>query len=177
MARWSLHGARIVTRGYRAPPSAVRRQRCSRTGLRDGSVLRSLRAATKAGRVCDDDNENKGAQPECRVASGQVARCCHREHESEKNENVRGAEIHFGRELALPARQVNNKVMLVSGPIVPESAWDLWLDRTITDPAAVADLLKPAPDEFLIAVPVSPRVNNPRSNDPECVTPTGPVIR
>jgi putative SOS response-associated peptidase YedK len=61
--------------------------------------------------------------------------------------------------------------------IVPESAWDLWLDHTVTDPAAVADLLKPAPDDFLIAVPVSPRVNNPRNNDAECVTPTGPSIR
>ena len=61
--------------------------------------------------------------------------------------------------------------------IIPESGWDLWLDRTVTDPAAVADLLKPAPDDFLIAVPVSPRVNNPRNNGAECVTPTGPPIR
>jgi putative SOS response-associated peptidase YedK len=28
-----------------------------------------------------------------------------------------------------------------------------------------------------LAVPVSPRVNNPRNNDAECVTPTGPAIR
>jgi putative SOS response-associated peptidase YedK len=61
--------------------------------------------------------------------------------------------------------------------IVPESGWDKWLDRTVTDPAAVADLLKPAPDDFLIAVPVSPRVNNPRNNAAECVAPTGPPIR
>jgi putative SOS response-associated peptidase YedK len=44
--------------------------------------------------------------------------------------------------------------------IVPESEWDLWLDREVTDPGAVADLLAPAPDRFLVAVPVSPRVNN-----------------
>ena len=61
--------------------------------------------------------------------------------------------------------------------IVPESAWDLWLDRTVTDPAAVADLLNPAPDDFLIAVPVSPRVNNPKNNDAGCVAATGASIR
>ncbi len=61
--------------------------------------------------------------------------------------------------------------------IVPRSGWDRWLDRKQTDPAAVSDLLAPAPDDFLIAVPVSPRVNNPRNNDAECVAPTGPVIR
>jgi putative SOS response-associated peptidase YedK len=61
--------------------------------------------------------------------------------------------------------------------IVPEAGWDLWLDRTVTNPAAVADLLKPVSDDFLIAEPVSPRVNNPRNNDVECVMPTGPPIQ
>jgi putative SOS response-associated peptidase YedK len=61
--------------------------------------------------------------------------------------------------------------------VVPESAWDLWLDRTVNDPADVADLLKPAPDDLLIAMPVSNRVNNPRNNDAECVAAAGPAIR
>jgi len=61
--------------------------------------------------------------------------------------------------------------------IVPRSGWDRWLDRTVTDPAAVTDLLEPAPDDFLIAVPVSPRVNNPGNNDAECVAAIGPTIR
>ena len=61
--------------------------------------------------------------------------------------------------------------------IVPQPAWDLWLDRTVTDPAAVGDLLQPAPDDFLIAVPVSPRVNSPRNNGPECVEAVGEIIR
>jgi putative SOS response-associated peptidase YedK len=47
----------------------------------------------------------------------------------------------------------------------------------VTDPAAIADLLKPAPDDFLIAVPVSTRVNNPRNNDPECVARMGSEVR
>jgi putative SOS response-associated peptidase YedK len=61
--------------------------------------------------------------------------------------------------------------------IVPQPAWDIWLDRTVTDPAVLADLFEPTPDDFLIAVPVSPRVNNPRNNDAECVAPRGPAIR
>jgi putative SOS response-associated peptidase YedK len=61
--------------------------------------------------------------------------------------------------------------------ILPQSAWDRWLDRTVTDPAVVADLLAPAPDDYLIAVPVSARVNNPRNNDPECAVAIGPAIR
>ena len=61
--------------------------------------------------------------------------------------------------------------------IVPQPAWDRWLDRTVTDPAAVGDLLQPAPDDFLIAVPVSPRVNSPRNNGPECVEAVGEIIR
>ena len=61
--------------------------------------------------------------------------------------------------------------------ILQESAWDLWLDRSVTDTAAVTDLLKPAPDDLLVAVPVSPRVNNPRHNDAGCVEPIGEAIR
>jgi putative SOS response-associated peptidase YedK len=61
--------------------------------------------------------------------------------------------------------------------IVPEAAWDRWLDRTVTDAAAVADLLKPPPDDFLIAVPVSARVNSPRNNDAECTAAIGPSIQ
>jgi putative SOS response-associated peptidase YedK len=61
--------------------------------------------------------------------------------------------------------------------IVPRSGWDRWLDRTVTDPATVADLLEAAPDDFLIPSPVSRRVNNPRNKDAECAAPTGPAIR
>ena len=61
--------------------------------------------------------------------------------------------------------------------ILDESTWDRWLDRSVTDPAAIADVLVPASEDLLVAVPVSPRVNNPRVNDPECVVPVGPVVR
>ncbi|MBZ5640257.1 MAG: SOS response-associated peptidase [Acidobacteriia bacterium] len=61
--------------------------------------------------------------------------------------------------------------------ILDESAWDAWLDRSQTDAAAATELLKPAPEDLLIAVPVSPRVNNPRVNDPDCAEPVGEAIR
>ena len=61
--------------------------------------------------------------------------------------------------------------------IVPQPAWDIWLDRTVTDPAVLADLFEPTPDGFLIAVPVSARVNNPRNNGPECVEDVGEIVR
>jgi putative SOS response-associated peptidase YedK len=37
--------------------------------------------------------------------------------------------------------------------------------------------MMPRADDFLIAVPVSARVNNPRNSDAECVAPTGPLIQ
>jgi putative SOS response-associated peptidase YedK len=60
--------------------------------------------------------------------------------------------------------------------ILDASAWDSWLDRSVTDPAAVSHLLRPAPSDLLVAVPVSPRVNNPRNNDAACAAPTGPPV-
>jgi putative SOS response-associated peptidase YedK len=61
--------------------------------------------------------------------------------------------------------------------IVPRSGWDRWLDRTVTDPAAVADLLVTAADGVLVALPVSPRVNSPWNNGPECVDAAGEIVR
>jgi putative SOS response-associated peptidase YedK len=61
--------------------------------------------------------------------------------------------------------------------ILDESAWDFWLDRSLTDAAAVIHLLRPAPDDLLVAIPVSPRVNSPRNDDPSCVEPEGEGIR
>ena len=61
--------------------------------------------------------------------------------------------------------------------IVPQAAWDVWLDRSMTDPAVLADLFEPTPDGFLIAVPVSARVNSPRNNDAACAAAIGPPIR
>jgi putative SOS response-associated peptidase YedK len=58
--------------------------------------------------------------------------------------------------------------------VVPESAWDLWLDPTITEAPALAELkglLVPADDDWLEAYRVSRRVNDVRNDDPGLVEP------
>ncbi len=58
--------------------------------------------------------------------------------------------------------------------VVPEAAWDRWLDPTRTDPPALAELkglLVPADEGALEAYPVSRRVNDVRNDDPSLVDP------
>jgi putative SOS response-associated peptidase YedK len=58
--------------------------------------------------------------------------------------------------------------------VVPESAWDRWLDPTRTKPRDLAELhglLVPAEDEVLDAYRVSSRVNSVRNDGPDLVTP------
>ncbi len=55
--------------------------------------------------------------------------------------------------------------------IVPPSAYDRWLDSRAFSPAAVLDLLGPAPPGLLEAVAVSPRVNTAANDDPGLIEP------
>jgi putative SOS response-associated peptidase YedK len=58
--------------------------------------------------------------------------------------------------------------------VVPESAWDRWLDPTRTKPRDLAELhglLVPAEDEVLDAYRVSSRVNSVRNDGPDLVAP------
>ena len=45
------------------------------------------------------------------------------------------------------------------------------LDPSAKDVAALTELLKPAPEDFLRAVPVSTLVNSPKNDAPECIAP------
>jgi putative SOS response-associated peptidase YedK len=55
-------------------------------------------------------------------------------------------------------------------PVILDGAGlDLWLDPTLTDPAAVLPLLAPCPDDVLTAYPVSPAVNNVRNDGPDLI--------
>lgn len=54
--------------------------------------------------------------------------------------------------------------------IVPAEHLDDWLFQA-NEPAAVQQLLVPAPDSYLIATPVSPRVNSVKNDDPACLEP------
>jgi putative SOS response-associated peptidase YedK len=57
--------------------------------------------------------------------------------------------------------------------ILAPSAWDLWLDRTVEDPAAVLGLLGPAEDASMAEYEVSTYVNSVRNNGPDCIVPVG----
>ena len=48
-----------------------------------------------------------------------------------------------------------------------------WLNPSAKDAAALAEMLRPAANDLLAAVPVSTTVNNPRNDVPECVEPLG----
>lgn len=55
--------------------------------------------------------------------------------------------------------------------ILPPEAYDLWLDQDVDDPAALLPLLKPRPDDELVAYPVSTLVNDVRNDSPDCIRP------
>jgi putative SOS response-associated peptidase YedK len=53
--------------------------------------------------------------------------------------------------------------------ILTPDAVPLWLDPNIEDSAVLQDLLKPYPCDALVCDPVSPIVNNPRNDSPDCI--------
>lgn len=72
-------------------------------------------------------------------------------------------------------RPIHNRMPVV----VPESAWDRWLDPTRTKPSELAELkglLVPAPDDALEIYRVSRRVNNVRNDGPDLVAPLGDIV-
>jgi putative SOS response-associated peptidase YedK len=54
--------------------------------------------------------------------------------------------------------------------LAPESE-SLWLDATIQEPNLLADLLQPYPSELMESYEVSPVVNSPANDVPECIEP------
>lgn len=55
--------------------------------------------------------------------------------------------------------------------ILQEEDYDTWLDREIQDPKILKPLLRQFPASLMKAYPVSRRVNNPKHDDPDCITP------
>jgi putative SOS response-associated peptidase YedK len=55
--------------------------------------------------------------------------------------------------------------------VLPESAWERWLDPEGHDVDELAKLLRPAPDEWFELWPVAPLVNTAANNGPELVIP------
>ena len=55
--------------------------------------------------------------------------------------------------------------------VLPEADWRLWFSLDEGDRERVAELLRPAPAELLIAHPVTRRANSPAFDDPACLEP------
>jgi len=55
--------------------------------------------------------------------------------------------------------------------ILPEEARAIWLDPEFRGKEPLLSLLRPYPDEELIATPVSRLVNSPKTDDPRCLNP------
>ena len=55
--------------------------------------------------------------------------------------------------------------------ILTREAEAVWLDPTTEDPARLLPFLKPYAVQDMVAYPVSPRVNNPSHDSPECTVP------
>ena len=55
--------------------------------------------------------------------------------------------------------------------ILPPSEYARWLDPTLKDPDELSPLLVPFPPEGMLAIPVSPRVNAPSTDDEKCIAP------
>jgi putative SOS response-associated peptidase YedK len=59
--------------------------------------------------------------------------------------------------------------------VLPDDAWDLWLDPALDDPAELQGLFLPTDAVELRLQPVSPLVNNVRNDGPELVAPFDPA--
>lgn len=55
--------------------------------------------------------------------------------------------------------------------VIPPDDWRRWLDRDVDDAARIADLLRPAPDGFFEAIPVSDKVNKVANAGPDLQAP------
>ncbi|MBZ5523659.1 MAG: SOS response-associated peptidase [Acidobacteriia bacterium] len=60
--------------------------------------------------------------------------------------------------------EVHDRMPVILSP----DDYDLWLDPGITDPARVAELLRPFDARLMKKYPVSKRVNKVENDDPEC---------
>jgi putative SOS response-associated peptidase YedK len=55
--------------------------------------------------------------------------------------------------------------------ILPRELFAAWLDPSVSDPAQLAPLLAPCPDDWLVRAPVSTAVNSVRNDSPACLEP------
>lgn len=90
----------------------------------------------------------------------------------ETDERVRSCSILTGAPNA-KVRSIHDRMPV----ILPATAWSMWLDRDMQDPARAQALLRPADPEIMDVHPVSTLVNKVANNVPELIEPltTGAV--
>jgi len=71
--------------------------------------------------------------------------------------------------LTTPANPLVEPVHDRMPAILPEEAWDAWLDPNRTDPAKLLPLLQPLSAGRMEVVPASPVVNNSKYDAPDCL--------
>jgi putative SOS response-associated peptidase YedK len=64
-------------------------------------------------------------------------------------------------------RPIHDRMPVILSP----GDYALWLDPAVRDPQRLMPLLKPYPSERVLLTPVSPRVNSPGNDDPDCIAP------
>ena len=73
--------------------------------------------------------------------------------------------------ITVPANGVVSPIHDRMPAVLSPEGVDVWLDPAPAPAGELAPLLAPAPDDSLVALPVSSRVNKPDHDDPECVQP------
>lgn len=64
-------------------------------------------------------------------------------------------------------RPIHNRMPVIIDP----GDYQRWLEAEAHETGALAPLMQPYPEGRLSAIPVSPRVNNPKNDDPRCIEP------
>ena len=58
--------------------------------------------------------------------------------------------------------------------IMPSAEYGLWLDPAVQDVERLQALLRPYPDDEMLAYPVGTQVNNPANDSPDVIAPLNP---
>lgn len=62
-------------------------------------------------------------------------------------------------------RPIHDRIPVILAP----NDYDKWLDPEVKEPELLQPLLQPYPSEEMTAYPVSPKVNSPKNDSPECI--------
>jgi putative SOS response-associated peptidase YedK len=76
-----------------------------------------------------------------------------------------GSEIDSGCILTTAANETIAPIHARMPVVIPPADFARWLEANDNPPGAVADLLRPAPNDLFEAIPVGPRVNTARNDD------------